>query len=176
MQYELAEKLKFIYKGANTHRFHTADTLTQQTVGQHSFGVAWLVLLIAPNSRKEVICAALAHDLAEHIVGDVASPAKRRFPDLAIAVNNAEAVLLNNMGLDWETGLTDAESRVVKLADMLDGMMFCVRERRMGSKVACTIYDNFYKYAVEVIKREDEAAYELLLTINHMWEKYDGRK
>lgn len=178
---QLATKLKFIYKGANTHRFHTADTLTKQTVGQHSFGVAWLVLLLAPSARKELICAALAHDLAEHIVGDVASPAKRRFPDLAVAVSKAEGVLLNNMGLDWEGGLTDHELRILKLADMLDGMMFCVRERRMGSKVVKEIYDNFYSYIKELISVNNAGWFakeyqELIEEINNMWEKYDGSK
>lgn len=171
----LISKLKFIYEGAKTKRFHTADTLTAQTVGEHSFGVAWLVLLIAPNCRKEVLCAALAHDLAEHLVGDVPSPAKRQFPALGEAVNGAEEVLLLNNKLDFEVGLTPQELRVVKLADNLDGMMFCVRERRMGSKVVVGIYNNFYDYTNEML-RAGEPAYELFVTINEMWEKYhDGQ-
>lgn len=171
-----AERLKFIYKGAKTKRFHTADTLTEQTVGEHSFGVAWLVWLIAPTARKELLLAALAHDLAEHIVGDVSSPAKRRFPALKTALDAAEGTLLKDMGLDFESGLTDFEHRILKIADMLDGMLFCVRERRMGSRVVDDVYTNFRKYLEEVIKDPADLAFEIFVTINLMWENIHVRK
>lgn len=166
-----AEKLKFIYKGAKTKRFHTADTLTEQSVAEHSFGVAWLAVLVEPNARRELILAALAHDLAEHVVGDVSSPAKRRFPALKTALDAAENTLLEDAGLDYVANLTESEQRTLKIADMLDGMMFCVRERRMGSRVAETIYNNFYSYVTDL--NLPDTAVDLLSTINTMWEKYN---
>lgn len=166
------QKLKFIYKGAKTKRFHTADTLTEQSVAEHSFGVAWLIVLINPSARKELILAALAHDLAEHVVGDVSSPAKRRFPALKSALDVAEGCLLADIGLDYERYLTDAELRILKIADMLDGMMFCVRERRMGSKVVVEVYNNFKSYLAEFIRDPEHPAFDIFTTIDLMWEKY----
>lgn len=171
----LGEQLKFIYKGGHTKRFHTADTLTEQSVAAHSFGVAWLIVLIYPSARKDLILAGLAHDLAEHVIGDVSSPAKRRFPQLKSALDAAEHTMLRDVGLDFETGLTDFEVKVLKTADMLDGMMFCVRERRMGSKVVCDIYENFRNYYIGEGKRSQDLGYEVFLEIEHMWEKYNGR-
>lgn len=166
----LAERVEFIYKGAKTKRFHTADTLTTQTVGEHSFGVAWLVVLLRPSARKELILAALSHDLAEHVVGDVSSVAKRAYPELKAALDAAEGTVLKQHSLDFETGLTDDEVRVLKVADLMDGMLFCVRERRMGSKVAVEIFNNFSAY-VRTIPSLWEEAEELFLTIQTLWEK-----
>lgn len=167
--------LEFIFRGAKTRRFHTADTLTTQTVGEHSFGVAWLVILLNPSARKELILAALAHDLAEHVVGDVASPAKRAFPALKSALDSAEALALCGAGLDYTKGLADSELRLLKYADMLDGMLFCVRERKMGSVVVTEIYERFRQYASEV-KGLPPSAEELFNTITYEWEKVNGRE
>lgn len=169
----LYERLLFIYKGAKTKRYHAADTLTSQTVGEHSFGVAWLVCLLHPHPRKELILAALAHDLAEHLVGDVSSPAKRKYPMLKQIVETAEAALLREYGLDYEGYLNPAEARALKLADNMDGMMFCVRERKMGSKFVRKIYSNYYTYTYELLTDFDLEARELFNDINKAWEKYN---
>lgn len=167
-----AKILDFIYRGGKTKRFHTADTLTEQNVAEHSFGVAWLVVLLYPSARKEVILAALAHDLAEHIVGDVSSPTKRKYPALKAALDTVEGGLLKDIGLDYEKGLTDIELKILKIADMLDGMMFCVRERKMGSSAVEDIYYNFYNYVKEANATNLLNTKPLLETINTMWEHY----
>lgn len=167
--------LNFIFRGAKTKRFHTADTLTTQTVGEHSFGVAWLVILLNPQARKELILAALSHDLAEHIVGDVSSPAKRAYPALKGAVATAEDTALSLAGLNYEKGLADCEARVLKYADLLEGMLFCIRERKMGSTVVNEIYKRFRQYAMEVSGLPPHAE-ELLSIITYEWEKVNGRE
>lgn len=173
---ELEKRLKFIYKGGLTKRFHTADTLTEQSVAEHSFGVAWVIVLIYPSARKELILAALAHDLAEHVVGDVSSPAKRRYPALKAALDAAEGNVLAEVGLDYERGLSDHELRMLKIADMLDGMMYCVRERLMGSMRSIKIYNNFKSYLAEFIKEPEHPAFDMFTTINLLWEKYNVSK
>jgi len=92
------EKLMFVYKGGRTKRFHTADILTTQNVAEHSFGVAALVHILDPAARKEVLLAALSHDLAEHLVGDIPSPVKRQFPAVKVEMDIAENTLLANSG------------------------------------------------------------------------------
>ena len=169
----MEQLLNFIYKGAQTKRFHTADTQTSQTVGAHSFGVAWLVVLISPTARKELILAALAHDLAEHIVGDVSSPTKRAFPALRAAVDEAEGAALKAVGLDYAAGLTCHEQKVLKCADMLDGMMFCVRARRMGDLGVKEIYNNFYAYVSEITLTEHVK--ELVSVVAKQWEEVNGK-
>jgi len=180
----LKEKLEFIQRGGKTKRFHTADTLTTQTVGEHSFGVAWLVTLMLPSIRKELILAALAHDLAEHVVGDVSSPAKRKHPALKAALDVAEGSALSEVGLSYEPLLYHHEKLALKLADMLDGLLFCVRERQMGSAVATPIYYNFLSYIGTHLAGEDFnvdtkevkiAAKDILEIILTLWEDANER-
>jgi len=171
---ELHHAVKFIFEGAQTKRFHTADTLTSQTVGAHSFGVAWLVHLLAPDARKELILAALAHDLAEHLVGDVSSPAKRAFPDLKKAVDKVEDFELTKAGFNYTAGLTEDETAILKCADLMDGMMWCVRERMMGSKVAVGIYKNFSNYYIGKGKYTGDLGLELFKIIDNMWRNANG--
>lgn len=171
-------KLNFIYNGGKTKRFHTADTLTSQTVGEHSFGVAWLCHLIYPKASKNLILAALAHDLAEHVVGDVSSPFKKAYPGVASALNELEISLLDEFELKFQ--LAEEEKLILKLADLIDGMMWAVRERRMGSLVAVEIYNNFRKYFWDLVKVEEYLTYEartiVNVDINKLWREVNERE
>ena len=167
----LDPKLQFIYRGAKTKRYHTADTLTSQTVGEHSFGVAWLVVLLCPDARKELILAALAHDLAEHQVGDVSSPTKKKHPEIKEFLDATERSLLASVGLDFETKLFVYEKRVLKAADILDGMMFCLREFNMGSRAVIDVYLNFKSYYVAENFIRDNIGVYIFNNIDEEWSK-----
>ena len=71
--------LEFIATGAEVTRYHTVFTINKETVGHHSHGVAMMVLMIKPDASASLLKAALCHDLSEQVVGDIPSPAKRRF-------------------------------------------------------------------------------------------------
>lgn len=175
-QRSVRNRIEFIFKGGKTKRFHTADTATSQTVAEHSFGVAWLVMVVFPAARKELILAALSHDLAEHLVGDVSSPTKRKYPALKAALDVAEHTLLAEAGLDYESGLSNLELKILKLADMLDGMLYCIRERKMGSTMCVEVYNNFHSY-VQEFKGLTLESTETILIINQMWEDvHNGSK
>ena len=75
----MKESLDFILAGSEVLRYHTVTTLMRETVGHHSHGVACLTLLLNPNAGRELLTAALWHDLAEHQTGDIPSPAKREY-------------------------------------------------------------------------------------------------
>ena len=80
-----------------------------QTLGHHQWGVATLLLTLFPNCRKDVLAEALLHDTGEPGVGaDMASPAKRRYPEIATAVAMAEYVERRRIGTLVED-LTNAE-------------------------------------------------------------------
>lgn len=62
--------------------------------------------------------AALHHDEAERILGDMPGPAKGRFPALSAAYAKAELQVLTEMGLAWN--LTRLEADMLNLCDKLD--------------------------------------------------------
>lgn len=146
-------QLDFIYKGGASKRFHTLRTIQTQDIAAHSFGVAWLCeLLTGGQASKNLIMAALAHDLAEHRVGDIPSPVKR---DMGVGelFHDYEMGKLAIVGLSkYYDELTEGEGYTLKLADMIDGMMFCLTERNFGNSTIDPVYNNFHLYALQVMK------------------------
>lgn len=169
---DLKDRILFITRGGKTKRFHTADTLTSQTVAEHSFGVAWLCHLLYPTARKELLLAALSHDLAEHRVGDVSSVVKKANPSLRDTLQSMEERLLHEHGFNFEDGLTEYEAKVLKMADLIDGMLFCLRERAMGSRMVLEIYENFYNYVQQ--REPDERVGDVINAINNMWKELNN--
>ena len=148
--------LEFIQAGADVKRFHTKLTLQSETVGHHSHGVAMMCLLLEPLSRKQVLAAALVHDLAEHITGDIPSPAKRQY-GIGEQVNALEEDLLRAVGLSMPM-LNSDEKRVLKLADIFQGMLFSAREISLGNSQMREVFNNYVGYAesMEPVDRELE--------------------
>lgn len=95
-----------------------------QTLGHHQWGVATLLLTLFPNCRKDVLAEALLHDTGEPGVGaDMASPAKRRYPEIATAVAMAEYVERRRIGTLVED-LTNAEHAQLRLCDGLEAYLY----------------------------------------------------
>lgn len=147
----LAKRMEFIELGGLTTRCHTMPINHPQSVAAHSFGVAWWCWLLtgcAPSAM--LLLAALAHDLAEHITGDIPSPAKAL---LGIG-DLAQSVELKHMQEAGIAGivLTPQEEHVLKLADSLELAQHCLREKQMGnhhSRVAAMFY-NISSYIVDL--------------------------
>jgi 5'-deoxynucleotidase YfbR-like HD superfamily hydrolase len=73
-------------------------------------------------TRSDLLFAALHHDAAEAVVGDMPGPAKERFPVLAAAYEYAESQVLKEMGLTWN--LTRLESDMLCFCDKLDAYLW----------------------------------------------------
>ena len=71
-----------------------------------------------PLTDSELMHAALHHDEAERVLGDMPAPAKARFPMLAEQYEIAERQILAEMDLSWT--LTPKESQMLHLCDKLD--------------------------------------------------------
>lgn len=161
-------RIKFIYNGGRTNRYHTVNVIKSQTVAEHSFGVAWFCYLISGTSPSSaLLLAALSHDLAEHEVGDVTAPAKRNDPALKELIDRAEHSILAVNGLNFPRVLTEQEKRTLKLADCFDGMMFCIRERKLGNKDIDVVFKNFDSYVVELHPRDREEY--IYLEVYNLW-------
>lgn len=189
------ETLDFILNGAETKRYHTWPTLREQTVGAHSFSVAMLCSLMAQDASHvggeglsvPLLMAALTHDLAEHKLGDLPAPAKRQMPHVHIIDGepmpfrehwgNMEVALLTEVGLDWEQALGPKSRRWLKLADAMDGALWCIRERAMGNRLIETVYSNFRSYIQQLLhepEREEQMVNDIVQYIDDMWEQAHG--
>ena len=121
-----------------------------ESVSDHTFGVAFIALVLAemaeaPVDVAKLLTVALIHDLAESILGDVPSPALSYFPPGA--KETAEAEVLDEMvdGLprlahwrgwwrEFANG-SSVESQLVRDADRLDMLIQAyVYEQTTGNR------------------------------------------
>jgi 5'-deoxynucleotidase YfbR-like HD superfamily hydrolase len=141
--------LEFILAGAAVKRYHTVTTLMTETVGHHSHGVALLCMLLDPNPSRGLILAALLHDLAEHQTGDIPSPAKHKY-GIGDQVSELEDKLLREAGLGMPQ-LHPEDNRILKLADVAQGALFCIKEMSLGNSNMRSIFNRYVAYAEEMM-------------------------
>ena len=166
LQLLIREQILFLRKGAETERFHTVRRIHSETVGHHSFGVAWFCILLHPvQPSSDLLIAALSHDVAEHEVGDLPAPTKRQL-HLREAFAQIENSFILQMSLP-NPKLNEEEQRILQFADVFDGMMSCVRERQFGNQTIEICYRNFSSYAEELNPQQIEAL--IFEEIQQLW-------
>jgi 5'-deoxynucleotidase YfbR-like HD superfamily hydrolase len=182
------EQLDFIINGGETVRFHTWPVLRPQRVDSHSFHVAMLCALMAQDAdiadgeglSVPLLMAALTHDLAEWKFGDMPAPTKRElgavFPGFRAKYGEMETEMLEAYGIEWESMLTLQGTRWLKLADAMQGCLYCIREKMMGNRLIATPFQNFRQYIRDVLNGTDPAPMEaqIINYIDDMWEQADG--
>ena len=161
--------VKFLLDGSQVRRFHTVPTVQVNTVGHHSHGVAMLAWGITQGQASAaLLMAALTHDLGEQVIGDIPSPTKRALGPIGMeAINEMEDRTLRSAGYAFP--LTAVENNILKLADCLDGMLFCIGERILGNRNIEVVFIRFASY-INQLPAPDGAA-EILAQINALWEE-----
>ena len=101
---------------------------SRDCIDGHQRRVAVLVhelcaLIGHPLHDSDLVRWALVHDEAERITGDVPGPAKRRWPKLAAALEDAEREARRDLGIA-EPNLSAREQRIFKLCDALDAFLW----------------------------------------------------
>lgn len=148
-----AEALDFVQAGRATVRFHGRRMIDYQRIDAHSYGVAQLVRFIvgfdAPHTRMApLLMAALDHDLAEWIAGDIPAPTKRELgTEWRREFNEYEDRLTAGHGLYH--ALSPEDQRVLKLADAAEGCLHCIEERLLGNQTIPAVFYEFWKYCTD---------------------------
>jgi 5'-deoxynucleotidase YfbR-like HD superfamily hydrolase len=122
-----------IHDAGRTIRFHTIRFMRFQNVAEHSWNVAQIIRYLWPNSSKELICAALDHDVAERWSGDIPSPFKNLIPEIRPLLDKFEVEKNLDLGLQCHTSLTENEKKQLLIADILDFVLACRDEFMMGN-------------------------------------------
>jgi len=127
------EWLKTANRAARTKRWHTEEMLHHESVAEHSFGVVLAILAITNGEAAAgLLKAGLMHDLAERWTGDIPGPALWASAALNAAEKDLASRVENHFGLAPEY-LSETELRVLKQADKIDLLNFCMRELRLGN-------------------------------------------
>lgn len=121
---------------AAVKRYHVKRTLRQQTVGEHTFGVLMLLRMVLPDDYDPdktavLLVATMHHDLPELVTGDIPAPVKRRFPALNSLLDQIECSADN---LYFDFPLTAEEKVMLKWADTMELVLWCMEERELGNR------------------------------------------
>lgn len=130
-------------------RYHNIPTITRDTVGEHTYGVLWMVVLLSEPDlpSAKLFLAALAHDTPEVNWGDITAPTKRIL-GIRAEYGKLEAETYRALGVQMD--ITQAEHRTLKVADCLDAMLHCCYERALGNQMVCEVIGTFKAYLVEM--------------------------
>lgn len=154
----LAARLNMVERSARVRRYHTEPVLHPQNVGEHTYGVMWMICLMTDNPSANLLMAALMHDAPEYAVGDVPSPTKKT-PVIKQAFDQLEDEVLERLILKFPL-ISDVEARLLKLADLLEGAAFCLSELRRGNRDIGTALGNYLSYTTSM--HPDGRALEIL--------------
>jgi len=149
-----ADQLDFLRRGGMVQRFHTHPRIKPEDDAQHTFGVVcMLYVLTKGNVGTDLIWACQFHDSAEHEVGDVPAPTKRKLgPAFTKMWNDAEDAELERVGLKFD--LTPRDYDILKACDVMDGVFSCLEELERGNKLTATVpFRNFYRYGRELVDK-----------------------
>ena len=120
-------------------RFHSHPRLrhTRDDIDKHQQRVAMLSLSLSaaighPVYMGDLMRAAMHHDEAEKVLGDMPAPAKARVPALAAAYAEAELTVMAEMGHTWT--LTRQEDAMLRLCDRLDAWQWATSHGETGDE------------------------------------------
>jgi 5'-deoxynucleotidase YfbR-like HD superfamily hydrolase len=126
------ERALAAHQAGSVLRYHAAPTVRPQTVGHHSFGVAVIVIyLTSGDASANLLKAAVLHDTAELFTGDIPFTVKRDNADIKTTFDELENRAYAERLLEMPE-LTKEERCVLKLADTLEGYLWCVKHESSG--------------------------------------------
>jgi len=140
-------RLENIRRGGHVERFHTVPTVSSQNNAAHSWGVATILFRICPKPSMALIKAALYHDVPECETGDLPAPAKWADSGLSEAVKGIEHTI--KTAFDIHVALTSEEELWLSAADKLEGMFYCLEQRKLGNKNMDTVFERWSNAVAE---------------------------
>ncbi len=121
-----------IRAGGNVKRWHTTQIIGEQTVAAHSWNVMLILHTLFPDCSRELLLAAMYHDVAEKFTGDMPADAKWREPEIKRLLDCVTEGIEGALGVYHR--LTSADTRRLAIADRFEMLWFCVEQRRLGNR------------------------------------------
>lgn len=143
--------------GGYVKRYHSCRIIGEQSVAEHSFGVAMLVIWLTDGAASStLIKAALYHDLPEQDTGDIPAPIKKLEPRVKSMFDALENDFMKMYELNTE--LNKYQEGVLKWADTLELLVFCTEQYEMGNSQIIKVFNKGVNYCAHYgrsVKGED---------------------
>jgi len=155
--------LNALYDTGIVRRFHTVADYSggvQQSVAEHSWGVALILKELCDRTRVDMptalLFAALVHDAEEAYIGDMPAPTKWRFPALAAEMRVAEESVRRELRLE-AANFPEPLIALLKWADGLELYAYAQRRERDGATAYGRIAGNIRTYMLTNLPQYPEA-------------------
>jgi len=147
-QSKKVKNLLDILSGGEVKRYHTMKTIGEQTVANHSWGVAVILNWLKPDISKAALLKALSHDVAEKRTGDMPAPTKWYNEDLAYELRKVEKDIEEELGVDYD--LDAEEQEYFKQSDLFELLLYCVNQRSLGNTNVNVVFSNGVEKLVDM--------------------------
>lgn len=124
-------------------RFHACTKMRKQSLSDHQWKVALIAEYLLSTLSKAGLMHALTHDRLELVTGDIPATLKWEHPEIKEFLNRIEACYENSYQL------SPLEKIAIKMADILEGMLFCKESYEDGCKDARNIFSRWINYLFE---------------------------
>lgn len=138
----MKDQLSKIYNLRHITRYSNVERVRDESVAEHSFFVAAIVLELYKEydfNLGYALRMAICHDYPEVYVDDVSHKVKADYPEVAKSLKRAEKEAIKSFSpiviesyLSFEEG-DSIESKIVKLADIIQVKQYCESEIRLGN-------------------------------------------
>lgn len=146
---ELSKLLETLDSGG-IMRFHACPKMRKQRLSDHMWKVALIAEFLLPNISKNALMYALTHDSTELVTGDIPATLKWEFPEIKDVLKGIESKYSSA-----PESISDLEKLVIKLADFIDGMLFCYDSYADGCKEAKVIFQRWQYHLALFIDTEE---------------------
>jgi 5'-deoxynucleotidase YfbR-like HD superfamily hydrolase len=168
-QYDLVEF------GGQVKRYHAKVTLTTETIGEHSYYVAWVAKLLSEGKPSaNLLLACLQHDNTEYETGDMPAPSKRKMGLLEKFDQWENEILNDHCEQNFALLLTPEEKHIFEMADSISGIMYCIKERMLGNKYLNDTYTNYTQHIRKLVAsrgQRTQQEVDIMEILEEKWEK-----
>lgn len=145
----LYERVMLARTAGRVRRYHTFDLIKNENDAEHTFNVMNLLLLITGGRvSREALVAALKHDMGEYLTGDMPGNIKHDMPNPGWFAG-MELKAMHDIHPDQDT-LSLEEASLIKLCDVLDGLLKCMHEYSLGNKEIEKVGNVYVQYVQDV--------------------------
>lgn len=125
-------RVRAVREGGNTERTHTTPHHGSYSVAEHSWGVATLLAILHPDPSKDLILAAMWHDVHERWTGDTPAPIKWCLGKVTIdELKRLENSIDSSLEIDFN--LTRGDIAWLKACDMLEFLLWSMDQQALGN-------------------------------------------
>lgn len=138
--------------GVQRHHGDANRTVYDQSVGEHTYEVLMMLLAICEEPPSvSTLVAALFHDMPETITGDLPSPIKQTLIAQGADIDGIEQEAWKGMMEHMRPAIAPlvderADESLIKTADVLCGLLYCVHERARGNRLLSFMTSVYLEY------------------------------